>query len=247
VRRRRPQVCGGLRDRAGPFVAFAWHRSPACCFRTTVSKEGAAGRSEAASTYCAHHAGRPRSGRRRTATGCVRCCRRRDAASGCANHLAPLPAGDGGPEGEPSVSRRSPRLRVVARGHHEVRAISAAPRAAKPQLGQRHVAAPSLDERPQVSVGLVAAGVAEHQHTDVAGAQRGTRCRQAISPDTPSRDVSAASASVMVGLLRAVASGPAAITVPQLHRHGVADFGTAGRRRERHHPSLCSQQVLPFT
>jgi hypothetical protein len=40
-----------------------------------------------------------------TASEFVRCCRRRDAAPGCANHLAPLPAGDGGPEGEPSVSR----------------------------------------------------------------------------------------------------------------------------------------------
>ena len=85
---------------------------------------------------------------------------------------APLPHGP--------VPRPSPRLRVVPRGYHEVGAIGAALRAAKPQLGQRHVAATGLHERLEVGVGLMAAGIAEHQHADVAGAQCGARCGQDI-------------------------------------------------------------------
>jgi hypothetical protein len=71
---------------------------------------------------------------------------------------------------------QSPRLRVVFRRDHEVGAVGAAPRAAKPQLGQRHIAAPRQHERLQISVGLVAARLAEHQHAGIAGAQCGA-CR----------------------------------------------------------------------
>jgi hypothetical protein len=77
------------------------------------------------------------------------------------------------PDPRSSVSRRSPRLRVVARRHHEVGAISAAPAATEPQLGQRHVAASSVHNRLQVGVGLVAARVAEHQDAGVTRSQRG--------------------------------------------------------------------------
>ena len=67
------------------------------------------------------------------------------------------------PEPRLSVSRRSPRLRVVARRHHEVRPVGAAVRAAKPQArsAARHRA---VDERLEVGVRLVAARVAKHQH-----------------------------------------------------------------------------------
>ena len=83
---------------------------------------------------------------------------RRMLCLGAKTQPAPLPAGDGGPpQTRSSVSRRSPRLRVVPRRHHEVRSVAAALRAAKPQLGQRHVAAPRLHKRLEVGVRLVAA------------------------------------------------------------------------------------------
>ena len=82
------------------------------------------------------------------------------------------PETEGLPGPRSSVSRRSPRLRVVPRRHHEVGPVGAALRAAKPQLGQRHVAVAGQHERMQVGVRLVAARIAEHQHADVAGAQR---------------------------------------------------------------------------
>jgi hypothetical protein len=46
--------------------------------------------------------------------------------------------------------------------------------------GQRHVAAPGLHDLLQASVRLVAARVAEHQHAEVADAQRGARCGQLV-------------------------------------------------------------------
>ena len=79
----------------------------------------------------------------------------------------------------------SPRLRVVPRGHHEVGAVGAALRAAKPQLGQRHVAATGLHDRIEIGVGLMAARVAEHQHAHVAVAQRGARRGQVAAIDAP--------------------------------------------------------------
>ena len=54
-------------------------------------------------------------------------------------------------------SRRSPRLRIVARRHHEVRSIAAAVGTAEPQVRQRHVAAPRLHEAVQIGVRLVLA------------------------------------------------------------------------------------------
>ena len=56
----------------------------------------------------------------------------------------------------------------TASGDNPVGVISAALRAAKPQLGQRRVAANGLYDPLKVGVSLVAAGVAEHQHTNVA-------------------------------------------------------------------------------
>ena len=52
--------------------------------------------------------------------------------------------------GQSAPDRFSPRLRGVARSYHEVGPVGAALRAAKLQLGQRHVAAPSLHERIEV-------------------------------------------------------------------------------------------------
>jgi hypothetical protein len=115
----------------------------------------------------------------------VRCCQRRDAAhAGVVYRQKTQPSAATGRRRRAlprsSVSRLSPRLRVVPRGHHEVGAVGAALRAAKPQLGQRHVTAPGLHDRLQVGGGLVATRVAEHQHADIAGAQRGTRCPQRV-------------------------------------------------------------------
>jgi hypothetical protein len=82
------------------------------------------------------------------ASRCGACC-----VSGGEHNPASLAAGDGGPVPRFSVSRRSPRLRVVARGHHEVGPIAAAIGATKPQGDQRHVAlacrqAPGGPRRP---------------------------------------------------------------------------------------------------
>jgi hypothetical protein len=73
-------------------------------------------------------------------------------------------------------------------GHHgcglsrevTTKSVRSVPRAAKLQLSQRHVTAAGQHDRPQIGVGLVAAGVAEHQHADVAGAQRGSRGGQFV-------------------------------------------------------------------
>ena len=77
------------------------------------------------------------------------------SASGRKRRCSASPRPPPNPTHSKAASRPSPRQRVVARGHHEVRPVGAALRAAKPQLGQRHVAAASEHDRPQVGVGLV--------------------------------------------------------------------------------------------
>jgi hypothetical protein len=52
-----------------------------------------------------------------------------------------------------------------------VRSVPRCERAAKPQLGQRHVAAAGVDKRRRIGVGLVPSRLAKHQHADVAGAE----------------------------------------------------------------------------
>ena len=161
----------------------------------------------------------------RAARDGVRCCHvvgvRRRVLCLCATDTIQrrLPAGDGGPAGtRPSVSRRSPRLRVVPRRHHEVRADGAAVGTAKPQLGQRHVAAgraarAHAGRRPPgggtscrtpargrsgcaarcaVWAGRLRAGACR---CGSSRTQRGSWRRLAVSQGTPSRDASAASAS----------------------------------------------------
>ena len=85
-----------------------------------------------------------------------------------------------GTEGSPQTGPPS-----RAAHHHEVGPIAAALRAAKPQLGQRHVTAPRLHESLQIGVRLVAARVADHQHAHVAGSSRGACCRQAVIVRSP--------------------------------------------------------------
>jgi hypothetical protein len=77
-----------------------------------------------------------------------------------------------------SVSRRSPRLRVVPRGHHEVGAVGAALRAAKPQLGQRHVAAPSVDDRLQAATKAKADATKAKADADAKAAKAEAKARE---------------------------------------------------------------------
>ena len=132
------------------------------------------------------HSGRGLAGMSRRREG-VQCRRRRDAAHACVTCARTQPAPPtgrrrrAGGQGS-SVSRRSPRLRVVARRHHEVGAIAAAVGTAEPQVHQRHVAAPRLQEAVQVGVRLVlAAAFAPDEQRDVARSQRCPWRRQAVA------------------------------------------------------------------
>jgi hypothetical protein len=82
----------------------------------------------------------------------------------------------------PFVSRRSPRLRIVPRRHDEVGSIAAAVGTTELETDQRHITAPRVDELPQVGRGLVlAAAFAPDEQRDIARAQRGPGCRQAVA------------------------------------------------------------------
>ena len=103
--------------------------------------------------------------------------------------------GDGGPfPGSPSrvahhgcgLSRDVTTKSVRSVPHREQRNRS---------CGQRHVAATGLHDRLQVRLGLVAARVAEHQHANVAGAERGARCGQVAAIDAPGRRITRAARS----------------------------------------------------
>ena len=71
--------------------------------------------------------------------------------------------------------RWSPRLHLGLRRHYEIGKLTAAVGAAEPQLDQRHVAAAGIDQGLQVSIAPMAAGLAPHQHPDIAGPQRRPR------------------------------------------------------------------------
>jgi hypothetical protein len=83
----------------------------------------------------------------------------------------------------PETEGRPPRS-SVSRAHHgcglsrdvtrsNISPIGAALGAAKPQLDQRHLGKPSIDEALQVSVRRVAARIAEPENADVTGARCG--------------------------------------------------------------------------
>jgi hypothetical protein len=81
------------------------------------------------------------------------------------------------------------QARRLCRRHHEIGEPAAAVRAPEPQLDQRLVAAAGVDQALQIGIAPMAAGLAPHQHADIAGAQCRPRCRQFVvviahSPDS---------------------------------------------------------------
>ena len=110
----------------------------------------------------------------------VRCCQDRNAALAAAPVVRgqPQPSAANRSETEGfqdglSVSRRLPRVRIVARRRLEVCSIAAAVGTAEPQAGQRHVALALVDQGLQVGLRLVlAAALAPNQDADIAASKR---------------------------------------------------------------------------
>ena len=78
------------------------------------------------------------------------------------------------------ATRSSRPARLLRRRHHEIGQRAGAVRAPEPQLDQRHVATAGVDQGPQVGIAPMAAGLAPHQHPDIARPQRGARRRQFV-------------------------------------------------------------------
>jgi len=106
-----------------------------------------------------------------------------EAAEAAARRAARDRAGrsrDGGVDQARDAGQRPGPMPVVARRDHEARVAGAALAASEPQMRQRHVTAPGIDDRLQIGVRLMLAGSAEHQHADIAGGERGARRRQLV-------------------------------------------------------------------